>query len=87
MMGAIQQERARSSPPRPSPAPGSPSPASRQGHYAMVARMVRDFELAVERITDLDQIPIDLLARFARALNRAERNALARVQTIEEATD
>jgi hypothetical protein len=63
-----------------------PVPAAvRHGHYGMVARMVRDFELAAERVTDLDEIPIDLLARFARALNLAERNALARVRTAEEA--
>lgn len=64
-----------------------PSAAVRQGHHAMVALMVRDFELLAERITDLDEIPYDLLARFARALNRAELAALARVRTLEEVTD
>lgn len=60
----------------------------RHGHYAMVARMVADFELVAERIGDLDEIPLLLLERFARALNRAERRSLARVQTLEqEATD
>lgn len=83
MSGAIQQERAPSSPPGGQPAPG-PSTAARQGHYAMVARMVGDFERAAERITDLDEIPLPLLARFARALNLAELNTLARVHPLEE---
>jgi hypothetical protein len=63
---------------------GVPS-AARLGHHAMVETMVRDFELLTERITSLDQIPLDLLARLARALNHAERDALRRVQTTEEA--
>jgi len=84
----IQQRRAGSSPPGAMPAAGTrPTSAVRHGHYAMIARMVSDFELAAERLTDLDEIPLDLLERFAWALNRAERAALARVKHFEEATE
>ena len=84
-MSAIQQGRSSSIPPGARPVPGTaPTTGARQGHYAMVARMVRDVELGLERVTDLEEIPMDLLARFARALNRAERSTLARVQTMEE---
>jgi hypothetical protein len=82
MTGAIEQRTVGRPPSRP-----SADSAVRQGHYALVARLVRDFEIASERITDLDEIPLDLLSRFARALNRAERAALARTNTLEEATD
>ena len=86
MTGAIEQRAARLLPPAESSADPRPSSAVRHGHHAMVAGLIRDCELAVERITDLDEIPLDLLARFARALNTAERNALARVRHLEEET-
>jgi hypothetical protein len=84
MSAAIEQRAAGALPPL-RPSVGTPPSAVRHGHYAMVARMMRDFEVSAERITDLDEIPMDLLARFARALNQAERRVLARVQTLEEA--
>jgi hypothetical protein len=64
-----------------------PSSAAKHGHYSMVAGMVRDFELQAERLSDLEEVPWPLLARFARALCTAEQRLLARVKTMEEATD
>jgi hypothetical protein len=60
---------------------------ARHGHYSMVAAMVRDAELALERLASLDEIPLPLLARLARALNLAERDAMRRVKNLEEASD
>lgn len=85
MTGAIQQQAPGLVPPARVSADSHPSSTVRHGHHAMVARMVRDCELVAERICDLDEIPLDLLERFARALNTAERRLLARVQTLEEA--
>lgn len=65
----------------------APSPAAQQGHYSMVAGMVREFERQAELLSGLEEIPWPLLARFARALCTAEQRLLARVKNLEEATD
>ncbi len=52
----------------------------------MGAGLVADVERAVARIVDLDELPLDLLARFARVINLAERHALERVRHLEEET-
>ena len=86
-MSVTEQGRGRLTPLAPAPSdPPAVSSAVRHGHRAMVEELLRDFELAAERICDLDEIPMDLLARFARALNQAERRVMARVHTLEEET-
>lgn len=81
-MPAIQQRRAPSAPPRGRPVAGTPSLGA--GHHQHVESLVRGFEVLTQRINDLDEVPLDLFERFARALNGAERAALARVQLLEQ---
>lgn len=81
-MSAIQQRAAGVLPPLQSSADSSRY--ARHGHYSMVAAMVSDAELALDRLASLEEIPLPLLARLARALNLAERDAMRRVKNLEE---